>query len=234
MMFALYTIMWLVGGVAVATQTELHRIDDPRPVSKAIETLEQECYCAITYEDPRYGAEDVKDVTSQVRRDGRSEPKVFVPTRRTFEFLHTRPATVTGPGDIEPSVTAMLDAFHSSVSSTQFRIVRETAALHVVPVNGSVLDTRITLPETTGSAYKAVTAVLQAVSAATGTKMTFGVAPINAMASTFVTIAANQEPAGAVLSRLLAATGVNMSWQLNFDYGFNDYGLNIHVVPTKE
>src|SRR3712207_8819257 len=34
-------------------------VDDPRPLYAAVKLLEERCRCPITYEDPRWGAEDV-------------------------------------------------------------------------------------------------------------------------------------------------------------------------------
>src|SRR6266481_1560768 len=45
-------------------------VQDPRPLAKAIETLESRNGWIITYEDPRYVNEsEIADVTASVRRD---------------------------------------------------------------------------------------------------------------------------------------------------------------------
>src|SRR5262245_54420252 len=45
-------------------------VDDPRPVAKALERLEDKYGWRITYEDPRYAYPgDIEDVTTKVRKD---------------------------------------------------------------------------------------------------------------------------------------------------------------------
>src|SRR5690242_18095603 len=69
-------------------------VEDPRPVAKAIETLEGEYGWVITYEDPRYVHDsEVADVTLKVRRDldqfkPGEAPKVFAPAGGLLEFTY--------------------------------------------------------------------------------------------------------------------------------------------------
>jgi hypothetical protein len=220
--------------VTLSAQVEYHRVNDPRPVSQAIELLERECSCVITYEDPRYGSRDVDDVTTQVRRDKRSEPRVFVPRIRFFEFSHEPPRVIGNARDIEPSLTAMLAAFHDSGATERFRMVRDGAVEHVVPVQGSVLDTRLSPGDMNATAAMVIKTVLERVGARTGVKIRYGVVPSNIIEFKTVRVAAAEESAQQILTRSLAATGVSLSWRLNFDYATGDYVLNIHVVPGKE
>ncbi len=74
-------------------------VDDPRPLSAAARQLERQLGIAVTYEDGSYVApENIVDVTAQVRRDGRTEPRVLGMRGGVFRFEHAMPATADAVG----------------------------------------------------------------------------------------------------------------------------------------
>ena len=88
-------------------------VDDPRPLSAAARQLERQLGLAVTYEDGSYVAPgDIVDVTAQVRRDRRTEPRVLVMRGGAFRFEKAMPGTAgaggvhhvlkSAGGDVEP------------------------------------------------------------------------------------------------------------------------------------
>src|ERR1051326_6000590 len=69
-------------------------VEDPRPVAKAIEMLEEKYGWVITYEDPRYVHEsEIADVTLKVRRvldkyKPGEAPKVLIARGGVLEFTY--------------------------------------------------------------------------------------------------------------------------------------------------
>ena len=216
--------------VCVYGQPEQHWVEDPRPVSKAIEILETECRCVITYEDPLYTASQVEDATARVRRDGKSTSRVFVPTSHFFEFAHDHPAATVARRNIAPSVEALLAAVHQSGTASRFRVDRSDTVLHVVPERGSILQVAVSLPDTEGRADRMVFALLDAVNKATGAEIVVGNIPMAHMVRSTIRVTANKEPAQQVLTRILQATGRKVTWHLFYDYTLKSYFLNLSFV----
>jgi hypothetical protein len=130
---------WIIAGVLTYGQVVERWIDDPRPLSQAIDILREQCRCVITYEDPQYEATQVVDVTQQVSRSPGSTNRVLVPRGTPFVFANKPLAAAKGPEDVVAASEALLDQFHHSGNPTRFRLDRSDTVLHVVPVKGSIL-----------------------------------------------------------------------------------------------
>ena len=220
-------------------------VEGPRPVAKAVETLMQKYGSVITYEDPRYSyAEDLDDVTEQVRKDldkyspGKA-PKVIVPAGGALSVTSSSGEV----GDILNQITQASEHGH-------FKVVRTGDVLHVVPTevrdkNGnwipqtSILDARISLPAQDRSAYQTIKAICQAVGAAAHAQVEYG-APIggglraeNGPPAAY-RLEANDEPARSVLMRAMAMIfppGRKMTWELFYGSPQDpSYGLTVMDV----
>ncbi len=67
--------------------TEVITVSDIRPVADALLSLERKYGVVISYEDPEYVYwGDFQDVTTKVRHDGKSFPRVIVPKSIPFRF----------------------------------------------------------------------------------------------------------------------------------------------------
>ena len=132
--------------VNVNAQEVEHTVDGPRPLGDAINVIERQCGCTVTYEDPIYDRTVLVDWTSQIRRDGRQEPKIFGPPSRLFTFIYD--ATVLQDTTrIESFLTNLVDQFNRGDRLGGFRVKRGGEGVYqIVPSKGaSVLDVPVVI-----------------------------------------------------------------------------------------
>jgi hypothetical protein len=223
-------------------------VQDPRPLAKAIETLEARYGWIITYEDPPYVHEsEIADVTEMVRNPlHKSKPgqatKVLVPKGGALVIDYDVMADTGLPADREAVIQQLLDANSANGNAGKFRLERTGEVLHVIPIaskNGagtfaqqeSVLDAVITLPAEERSSMQMLDAICAAVSQATKTHVEAGMVPLNPFLQHRDQQGAISEKARSVLLNTLERTGTNMSWRLYYGPGTKRYVLNIHQVP---
>lgn len=223
--------MWRAGPICVVSllmipagqASERLSVNDPRPLSAAVDLVERRCHCAITYEDPLWNSDDV--VLS-----GPHSP-AMIPKGGLFTFDVPALAATT-PAQMAAAMAQVVRAFEQSGSGRgAFRVANDTTAVHVVPRPGSILDTPVTITHATRRLDLVVTAALAEVERATGQKVVVATFPINFFFQHRVQIEAQQEPARDVLVRALAASGRLLSWRLFFSATMRQYYLNIHFVP---
>jgi hypothetical protein len=222
-----------------------------RPVASAAEQLEALYGIPVTYEDPPYVHEsEIRDVTSQVRRDGQADPKVFVPRGGTFSFVYD--ASSIGADDrsqkaarASNTIIEVLRSYAALRNAEVFRLAQENGLLHIVPthfVNSSgqleqmqpLLDTAISVPPKERDGASLVSEICQSLSTATHQTVIVGTGPWALFAADATTITTSGESARSVLSRLLAEMPVALSWRLLYDPGLHWYVFNVHGVdPTK-
>jgi hypothetical protein len=230
-------VLWLCAAVAAvpfavllaSEQQEVLSVNDPRPLSAAVKLIEQRCHCIITYEDPRWGPQDVVDISASVWHRPDIRPRV--PKGGAFTFSLPRELPERAPELMRPPVEQVLRMFERSGSGPgAFQLVSGEAALHIVPRSGSVLNVPVTITPRTRPISEVVALTMQQVGRATGEKIGIATFPNNLFKRP-VTISANNEPAGVVLSRTLAASGRELSWRLYYDVGMGQYYRGIHFVP---
>jgi hypothetical protein len=209
---------------------EFVSVTGPRPLSDVIVGFETHCQCVITYEDPKWEADQVVD--APVRHPPNVHPHIprggplafgvdgMIPnspesTRRYLE-LAVNLADEKGYGAFE-------------VATSGERV------FHVRPRAGSVLTAPITFASQTKEMGQFVTAILSDVHAANGEQadVVMGVVmgPPDLM-KIRVTAEADDEPADLVLTRVLLAAGPRLSWELVYDFDSQAYALNVHVVEA--
>jgi len=198
-------------------------VNDPRPLSAAVDLVERRCHCAITYEDPLWRSDDVA-------LSGPHWPAV-IPKGGLFTFDAPDLAANT-PAQMAAAMAQVVRVFEQSGSGRgAFRVINDETVVHVVPRPDSILDTRVTIPLATRRLDDIVTMVLAEVERATGQKIELGTFPTNFFFQHRVEIEAKQEPAREVLVRALAASGRALSWRLFFGARMRQYYLNIQFVP---
>ena len=191
-------------------------VDDPRPLARAIDAIEQRFGWTVTYEDPPYeNASEIEDVTERVRRDGKSHPRVLVPRGGAFHFSYAfNPESSSDPDEL---LGALLSRYEASGNPGFYRVFQEDAAFHVVPrmivdVRGvvaevhSVLDAKISLQP----GEKNLAEVVAATAAATTAAGADAIGASNAAAD----ISSSRRP---------------ISWRLLYDPGMRKYVLNLHI-----
>jgi hypothetical protein len=217
-------------------------VEDPRPVAKAVEELESKYGWQITYEDPPYvHGSDIADVTRSVRRDPSfaGGNRILIPKGGKLTF--TVPSAPGGEQRVA-AVEALVKTFNTSRNGNLFAVLKGSRFIHVTPqqIAGRagklepvkpLLDTVITLPPKQRNSFELLEAICGQLSLVTKGQVVVGTAPVNLLATKNVSLGANNEPARAVLERLLLAQEKAMSWQLFYDPGLKWYVLNLHTVP---
>ena len=216
--------------VAVAFGQPIERwLGDPRSVSQALDAIIEQCHCVITYEDPRYDASQVDDVTLKVRRDGRSMPRVMVPKAYPFAFAFDSSLS-PGGADVVSTVRALLDTANQSGNPSRFLLDTSDSVLHVVPEAGSVLSTMISMPVADASALQFMTLFVDALTEAGGLVVTVGALPTNHLVQSTIHVGASNERADRVLVRALQTTGRKVYWRLFYDFSLKTYVLNLALA----
>ncbi len=207
-------------------------VQDPRPLAKAIETLESRSGWVITYEDPRY-----------VNESEISAPKVLIPKGGALSIEYEVDPTTNKPADITLVVQQLLDAQSTSGNAGMFRLERNGEVIHVIPTavkntagaltpQESVLDAVISLPAEDRTGMQLLDAICVSVSQATETRVVVGTIPLNLFVKRRTQRGAANQKARDVLDTMLEdiKSGTNLSWQLFYDPGMKMYALNIHQV----
>jgi hypothetical protein len=223
--------MWRTGQICVVSflmipagqAPERLSVNDPRPLSAAVDLVERRCHCAITYEDPLWRSDDVA-------LSGPHWPAV-IPKGGLFTFDAPDLAANT-PAQMTAAMAQVVRVFEQSGSGRgAFRVINDETVVHVVPRPDSILDTPVTIPLATRRLDDVVTVVLAAVERGTVQKVELATFPTNFFFQHQVEIEANQAPARKVLVRALGASGRPLSWRLLFDARMRQYYLNIYFVP---
>ncbi len=206
-------------------------VNDPRPLNAAVKVVEERCHCAITYEDPQWGPDDVDDVSGSVQH--KPGIRVRIPKGGLFTFDPPAGLSSGTPAQTEAAMAQVVRAFQESGRGGRgaFRVTHDATTVHVIPVGGSVLDTPVTVTGAARPLVDVVTMLLAEVGQVTGEKIGLATLPINLFTQRRVAIEATQEPARAVLIRTLAASGRALSWRLFYDVTMGQYYLGIHFVP---
>src|SRR4051812_8563367 len=157
-------------------------VDDPRPLAACMDEIERKFGWVVTYEDPAYlNASEISDVTSSVRRDGKSYPRVLVPRGGPFAFSYALP-TDGSSADRAALLQSLLAAYQANGNPGFFRALAEGASFHIVPtkvLNESgvladyvpPLETLISLESGERTLVEVVQAIVAAVSSQSGSKI---------------------------------------------------------------
>ena len=227
------------------TVEELSRIfidDDPRPLAKAADILEQHYGWVVTYEDPPFQFDqDIIDVTAAVRRTyARGQQSVLTPRggRLLVEFDLT--GQTTEPAGV---IKQLLEAYERHPLPGHFVAVSTKEVTHLVPTSirnqagnqvqlTSILDTQVELNAGDLTLANIIGDVLQQVSNRTGTKIVLGTAPPNLLLNTRIQQETFSGPARAALVSALGATDTRLSWRMLYGPDAKMYALNLHQVPS--
>lgn len=238
-----FTAVPVLLGVQTEPKERILSVDDPRPVSEAIEQLEKTYGLVITYEDPQYlCAQDLQDVGPEVAKDYWSyppdqRPKVIVPRGGKLEVNYDPSRPVT------EALQRVIDAAAAAGFPT-FRIEKQGHRINVVPEYARdadcktvrqepFLDARITLREGERNWEQMLHDIVAAATEATPSHvlMWLGVIPKPGRAHHVGSV--DNETARAVLSRTLDDMGnKGLSWELLCDG--KQCVLNIYAVAKEE
>lgn len=230
------------GSASLADQRLNLEVDDPRPLAAALEQLEKRYGWAITYDDPPYlYASDIEDVTLAVRRDGDMTRRVLVPRGGRFRFEYSAPVDGGAP-NASSLLERLLEAYHLTGYPGMFRVIATGSVFHVVPSESrnasgvfapcvSLLDAKISIPDSERSVFSTVSAIIEAANTQLGARIGLGTVPVNLLMQRRTEERATNESARTVLVRTLESTHRKLSWRLFCDPGTNSQCfLNLHLV----
>ena len=203
-------------------------VNDPRPLSKAIEIIETRCHCVVSYEDPQWQLDQVLDVSGLVQRTA-DAPRTRVPNGRPFTFTLDRSASLSTPDELHATLRRLLSTFERSGGLGSFQVIKGAEAFHVTPKTGSVLDAMINVPKGTRSIAEMISMILKTAGQRTGTVIELATGPLGLLKKP-VDMESQNQLARDVLVRALNSTGERLSWQLFYDFGMKKYYLNLHSV----
>lgn len=222
-------------------------IESGRPVADAVQTLEQNCICVITYEDPLYvHPSEIDDVTESVRKDldkfrPGEAPRVLVPKGGSLTLDYEAiPGTKT-PVDTAGVVQELINLNQANGNPGRFRMEKSSSMIHVIPTHGknrdgevvsqqAILDSIISIPVKEQTSIEALEQICKSIGKATQTQVLVGTIPANSFIQHRGSYGAVNQKAREALIQLLETTGPNLSWRLLSGPGTNTYALNIHRV----
>jgi hypothetical protein len=229
-------------------------IDSARPVARAVLTLETRYNYVITYEDPRYTSEDdLVDAGPTVRKNysgsrPAEEQELLVPKAGKLTLLLPASSSISS-GELAKVLHELIGLQTASTYGGHFRIEQNGDVFHVIPAEvrnhegnwtpqGSLLDTRISLPVQDRSEKELYRAIAAAVSTAAHVSMGvvlnngWVIGPVEPKRT--ISMGAVSEPARSVLMRALGLSSMRRTWALlhTTEDGSNVFSLNILDLPT--
>jgi hypothetical protein len=224
-------------------------VEDARPVAKGVGLLVAQYALPITYEDPRYKAQDdLEDVTEKVRKDlakfppGQA-PKVIAPRGGSVKIT-------SSSTDPEVILGELIKAQAALGHGGRFKLEQTGDFLHVVPTSvrdtdgnwkaeAAVLDTPINLAVEDRTAAKLINDICLALSAAAHVKVT----PVGSIGGGIDTgrepityrLESDNQAARTVLVSALNAIAPErglLTWSMLYQANKDRYFLNLLPVPT--
>lgn len=214
-----------------------------RPVAEAIDLLQQVYGLPVNYEDLPYAyAADLHDVTEQYRLDPGATNRLIMPRGRPFSFSYADPPV---PEPLAALRTAIGDVILRDAATTGFTrfVLRETNGLAIAPVrvrDGSgrptsvraVLSTPITLAANGRTIDEVLDEIVALVTANSGQQVTLG-SHSHLLGQHTSRVAAMNEPADALLSRVFSELPVRLVWRVLYDPANREYALNVLSVDQS-
>ena len=180
-----------------SANAETVTVSNGRPVAQAAIRLETVYGWAITYEDlPLVYESDLEDVTSKVRKDGKSasEPgiqRILTPRVWTFSFAFDPPAQLE-PGTRAPeglargAILDMLKSYSESIGGVEmFTLTDSNGLFHIIPTQRRdasgklekivpLLDTPVVISPGQRTGYEFVEQICRSLASQSGSPVGFG------------------------------------------------------------
>jgi hypothetical protein len=228
---------------AFLTQSQTLSVNDPRPVSAAMEILEGKYGAVITYEDPLYihETEIVDHTIPEYKQANPFGRRALSPKGGRLEITYQMSPGPVRSDEVRHVIQRILDAHAERNNPGRFRLQQEGEIFHVIPAQyrgssgrlvdmGSILDTPISFPEQERSALETLKLIRDAVNQAGRIKIAIGTAPANFLSHKSSRQGATNEKARDVLVRTLKATNAKFSWRIFYASGWKMYFLNVYSV----
>lgn len=219
-------------GAAAEEAIRIRVTDFPRPLMAAVRQIEGQFGRVVTYEDPAYVySGDIVDVTAQVSRSGDMSKRILGMRSGSLDISYVpRKRASSIEAQVEDVLRAVVKQANAADLPGDYSVRVVPGGFHVVPtsVNGkngikepfaTVLDTRITIPETEDGILEILALLGQTISQSTGTLVAPGSFPQGGFARARATIVARDEPARDVLWRVLQSVSPNLSFEALCEVG---------------
>lgn len=208
-------------------------VESTRPLAAAIGILEKNYDWQINYEDPPYT--DPRDLVDRTHPNYKGPGRSIDPRGGRLDIRYSVSPS-TGKPDPVTVLQMLIDDHVKRANPGQFQIRVVGGLYSVIPAQGSILDTAISLPEIERNYMDTLIEILRALSAAIGVKVA-GPAFYTSRPERFK-IGANNEPAREVLLRLFEAMkGYQFSWHLlygpNWGYALNVFAKRLPEAPKR-
>lgn len=207
--------------------------NDPRPLDRIVNALQQKYGWRLNYEDPQYISKlDLTDAKSS--SDGRLEPG-------GGSFVVEVPAgpSADAPPDEQKTLQLIVDAYNQSSNPgrfdlrhpnpEQFDIVGTSAhdEKGKISKQAVVLDTPVTIPSEDRTVADTVDLICQKLSEKSHIDITLGIHP-GGLDRQRVTVGGKEISARDYISAATVPTGRKISWRLLYDPDSKSYVLNLH------
>ena len=225
------------------TSAQSFSVSGHRPMAEILDLIEVAIGVPIHYEDPPYQfAGGLEDAATQEMRMRVGNPKfqIFVPKRAALSVARQSSAF---PSDFEKTsqIQAAVGAFLSTGLKHEFELQKDGKSFFVLPQKTanqegtmtlitSVMSQMVTIPMQRRPVHEAIALLLEVAAKSAGAKAVLGNAPF--FPQQMVSLGANQEPARAVLVKLLEQVGpaASFSYRLLFDPTLRYYMMNLQPV----
>src|SRR5437016_3698734 len=223
----------LVGKSMIGQEKVSLLVEDPRPVAEAVKTLEANCGCVITYEDPRYVHDsEIADVTQSVRKDldrfkPGEAPRVLIPKGGPLAVDYDALPGTKVPINTLGTIQQLLNKHANAGGAGRFRVEKQGEIFYVMPTafknslgditpQQSLLDTVISLPSEERSGAQTLKALCNAISQQSQNLVLVGTIPVNRFLHYHDNRGLKSERARDALADLLRSVDPNgnLSWQL--------------------
>ncbi|MCY1029856.1 hypothetical protein OV207_00165 [Corallococcus sp. BB11-1] len=198
----------LVGGAAGSEEVRLTVEATPQPLADAVKRLETREGWGITYEEP-LGAS---------------------PPGGAIDLTYTVTDATRKEAKLQEEVLNRLIAQQAGQAAPRFRLMHAGGLWHVTPVQGSPLDTLITLPRQERPLGEVLQALCAEVTKQGGTPLELGSTRGLRLETPTLLEATSREPARTVLARVLNSGSQRTAWTLRGQGAEKKYVLSPHRI----
>ena len=226
----------------VTREIRIDVADFPRPLSAALLQVERNFGRVVTYEDGSSVAPgDIVDETAQVRRNGKTSPRVLGIRRDSISLAYA-PTEASVEAQVEEVLAKLLAKWNGPSHSGEFRVEKVVGGYHVIPVarkglSGnaepytSPLDTRITIAKEERHLGETMSVVAKAISDSSGREIDVAPRMLRRLYEARVVLGAENQVAREILWKALHTIDPALSWQLLCEVGENSMcTVNVYRV----
>ena len=217
-----------------------------RPLTQALDALQQKYGWRVNYEDPQYTSKpDLIDAPGLQDKSSYPNGQHRVPSGGAFVVEFPAASVANVSPDEKKTLQLLIDSYNRSGNPGQFEL-RENRPEQSFDVVGTaahdsqgrisqqqvLLDLPITLDAQARTVSDTVDLICQKIAEKSHIKITFGVYPLGLDHATVV-VGGKDLTARSYLLRTMESTNRKLCWRLLFDPDSNSYFLNLHQLMVR-